>query len=65
LEFKEAKMEDPRCGLVDSEGDYESAAALVNGASNLYAFRLHQGHHHHHPNLHLAGGFGPHDLRLP
>ncbi|KAL9393974.1 hypothetical protein Peur_013259 [Populus x canadensis] len=62
---KEAKMEDPRYGLVDSEGDYESAAALVNGASNLYAFRLHQGHHHHHSNLHLAGGFGPHDLRLP
>ncbi|KAG6775734.1 hypothetical protein NC652_013685 [Populus alba x Populus x berolinensis] len=61
----EAKMEDPRYGFVESEGDYESAAALVNGASNLYAFRLHQGHHHHHPNLHLAGGFGPHDLRLP
>ncbi|KAJ6774587.1 FLORAL HOMEOTIC PROTEIN DEFICIENS ISOFORM X1 [Salix purpurea] len=65
----EARLEDPY-GLVDNEGDYESAAALVNGASNLYAFRLHQGQHHHqhhhqHPDLHLAGGFGPHELRLP
>ncbi|CAK7334407.1 unnamed protein product [Dovyalis caffra] len=52
----EAKMEDPQYGLVDNEGDYESAVALANGASNLFAFRLHQGHnhHHHHPNLHLG-----------
>ncbi|KAJ6398387.1 hypothetical protein OIU77_019230 [Salix suchowensis] len=27
----EARLEDPQYGLVDSEGDYESAAALVNG----------------------------------
>ncbi|KAG5245554.1 floral homeotic protein [Salix suchowensis] len=32
----EARLEDPQYGLVDSEGDYESAAALVNGVSNLY-----------------------------
>ncbi|KAM7251894.1 hypothetical protein ACFE04_023777 [Oxalis oulophora] len=59
----EAKCEDPQYGLVDNGGDYESAVALANGASNLYAFRLHHnanlGHHH-------GGRYGgaPHDLRL-
>ncbi|OMO84549.1 Transcription factor, K-box [Corchorus olitorius] len=53
----EAKIED---GIVENEGYYESA----NGASNLYALRLHQNHH---PSLlhHHAGRFGPHHhLRL-
>ena len=63
LGFKEAKLEDRQYGLVDNE----AAVALANGASNLYAFRLHHGHNHHHhlPNLHLGDGFGAHELRLP
>ncbi|THG19314.1 hypothetical protein TEA_028513 [Camellia sinensis var. sinensis] len=62
----EAKCEDPQYGLVDNDGDYDSAAALSNGVSNLYAFRLQPSH----PNLHhgggggVPGGFGSHDLRL-
>ncbi|KAF2312359.1 hypothetical protein GH714_034353 [Hevea brasiliensis] len=43
LEY-EAKCEDLQYGLVDNEGDYESTITLANGASNLYAFRLHHGH---------------------
>ncbi|KAK9284840.1 hypothetical protein L1049_024020 [Liquidambar formosana] len=58
LDF-EAKYEDPQYGLVDSEGDYDSAVAFANGASNLYAFRLHAGH----PSLH-HGAYGLNDLRL-
>ncbi|XP_057994567.1 agamous-like MADS-box protein TM6 isoform X2 [Hevea brasiliensis] len=61
LEY-EAKCEDPHCGLVDNDGDYESAIALANAASNLYAFRLHHGHLG--TNLHHGGGFGSHELRL-
>ncbi|GAV72187.1 SRF-TF domain-containing protein/K-box domain-containing protein [Cephalotus follicularis] len=60
LDF-EAKCEDPQYGLVDNEGEYESVIALANGASNLYAFRL----HHSHSNLSHGEGFGLHDLRLP
>nr|AEK33828.1 apetala 3 [Paeonia suffruticosa]AEK33830.1 MADS box transcription factor TM6 [Paeonia suffruticosa]UDM54769.1 APETALA3 protein [Paeonia ostii] len=41
----EAKCGDPHYALVENEGDYESAAAFANGASNLYAFRLHSSHH--------------------
>lgn len=58
--LKEAKCED-HYGLVENDGDYESAVAFANGASNLYAFRLHQSAH---PNLHQGGGYGSHDLRL-
>ena len=58
--LKEAKCDDPHYGLVENDGDYESAVAFANGASNLYAFRLHQAH----PNLHHDGGYGSHDLRL-
>ncbi|XP_061999746.1 agamous-like MADS-box protein TM6 isoform X2 [Rosa rugosa] len=37
--------EDPQYGYVDNEGDYESAVALANGASNLYFFnRVHNNH---------------------
>ncbi|XP_050388026.1 agamous-like MADS-box protein TM6 [Argentina anserina] len=37
--------EDPQYGYVENEGDYESAVALANGASNLYFFnRLHNNH---------------------
>nr|XP_023911258.1 floral homeotic protein DEFICIENS-like isoform X2 [Quercus suber]XP_023922131.1 floral homeotic protein DEFICIENS-like isoform X2 [Quercus suber]POF11838.1 floral homeotic protein deficiens [Quercus suber] len=55
-----ARLEDPQYGLVDNEGDYESTIALTNGASNLYAFRLHSSH----LDLHHAGGFETEDLRL-
>ncbi|KAF9678244.1 hypothetical protein SADUNF_Sadunf07G0014800 [Salix dunnii] len=58
----EAKLEDRQYGLVDNE----AAAALANGGSNLFAFRLHQGHNHHHlPNLCLGDGYGAHEPRLP
>ncbi|XP_048229592.1 agamous-like MADS-box protein TM6 isoform X2 [Ricinus communis] len=63
LQRYEANCEDPQYGLVDYEGDYESAIALANGASNLYSFRLHHGHPEP-PNLHHGGGFGSHELRL-
>nr|AXR86368.1 apetala3 [Kerria japonica] len=53
----EAISEDPQYGYVDNEGDYESAVALANGASNLFAFRLHQ-EVHDHPNLHGHHGGG-------
>lgn len=57
LDF-ETKYDDPHYGLVDN-GDYQSAMALANGASNLYAFRMQQ------PNLHQgAGGYGCSDLTL-
>lgn len=57
LDF-ETKYDDPHYGLVDN-GDYQSAMALANGASNLYAFRMQQ------PNLHQgAGGYGSSDLTL-
>ncbi|OAY60822.1 agamous-like MADS-box protein TM6 [Manihot esculenta] len=58
LEF-EAKCEDLQYGLVENEGDYESAITIANGASNLYAFRLQHGH----PTAN-GGGFGSHELRL-
>ena len=60
FKFKRARLEDPQYGLVDNEGDYESTIALTNGASNLYAFRLHSSH----LDLHHAGGFETEDLRL-
>ncbi|KAK9948474.1 hypothetical protein M0R45_004047 [Rubus argutus] len=42
----EAALEDPQYGYVDNEGDFESAVALANGASNLYFFnnRVHNNH---------------------
>ncbi|KAF3440752.1 hypothetical protein FNV43_RR19038 [Rhamnella rubrinervis] len=63
----QAKCEDPPYGLVDNnDGDYESTAALANGASNLYAFRHHQPHiqtHNQPTNLQNGSGFGSFDLR--
>ncbi|KAJ4714275.1 MADS-box transcription factor [Melia azedarach] len=57
LDF-ETRYDDPHFGLVDN-GDYQSAVALANGASNLYAFRMQQA------NLQqTAGGFGSGDLTL-
>ncbi|KAF5463047.1 hypothetical protein F2P56_018996 [Juglans regia] len=55
-----AKYEESQYGLVvDNEAaDYESAVAIANGASNLFAFQLQN------LNLHDAGGFGSQDLRL-
>ncbi|GFY80318.1 K-box region and MADS-box transcription factor family protein [Actinidia rufa] len=47
-------------GLLENQGDYDSAVAFANGVSNLYDFRLQPNH----PNLHHGGGFGSHDLRL-
>ncbi|KAJ7953074.1 MADS-box transcription factor [Quillaja saponaria] len=58
---KEAKCEiDPHYGVVDN-GDYESALALANGASNLYSFRL---HHNYMNPLHHGIEVKSHDLRL-
>ncbi|KAL5821262.1 hypothetical protein ACOSQ3_023144 [Xanthoceras sorbifolium] len=68
LDF-EAKYEDSY-GLVDNgTGEYESAVAVANGATNLYAFRLHNHHQpnlHHLHHLHEAGSFGStnNNLRL-
>ncbi|KAK2657083.1 hypothetical protein Ddye_010135 [Dipteronia dyeriana] len=62
LDF-ESKYEDSY-GLVDNgAAEYESAVTVANGATNLYAFRLHnQNLHHHH---HGAGSFGSsNNLRL-
>ncbi|KAK0603643.1 hypothetical protein LWI29_007142 [Acer saccharum] len=59
----ESKYEDSY-GLVDNgAAEYESAVTVANGATNLYAFRLHnQNLHHHH---HGAGSFGSsNNLRL-
>ncbi|KAJ0098214.1 hypothetical protein Patl1_28988 [Pistacia atlantica] len=58
----EAKYEDPNLnyGLVDG-GDYQSATALSNGASNLYAFRLYNANF---PQGGGGGGFGPNNLSL-
>lgn len=53
----EGKFEDPHFGLVDN-GDYQSAMALANGASNLYAFRLHNS------DFPQGGGFGSSNLSL-
>ncbi|EOX90932.1 PREDICTED: floral homeotic protein PMADS 1 isoform X1 [Theobroma cacao] len=55
----EAKLED---GIVENEAYYESSMGLANGASNLYALRLHQNHQVN--LLHHGGRFGPNDLRL-
>ncbi|KAI9165528.1 hypothetical protein LWI28_015694 [Acer negundo] len=62
-ERKESKYEDSY-GLVDNgAAEYESPVTVANGATNLYAFRLHnQNLHHHH---HGAGSFGSsNNLRL-
>ncbi|KAK4841105.1 hypothetical protein QYF36_025930 [Acer negundo] len=62
LDF-ESKYEDSY-GLVDNgAAEYESPVTVANGATNLYAFRLHnQNLHHHH---HGAGSFGSsNNLRL-
>lgn len=57
----EAKCEeDPKYGVVENEGHYNSAVAFANGVHNLYAFRLQALH----PNLQNEGGFGSHDLHL-
>ncbi|CAK9157072.1 unnamed protein product [Ilex paraguariensis] len=58
----EGISEDAQYGLVNTEGDYGSAAAFANGVSSLCAIRLHLSHDHH--NLHHGGGFASHDLRL-
>ncbi|GAB4848504.1 Agamous-like MADS-box protein tm6 [Ancistrocladus abbreviatus] len=47
-------------GLVECEGDYESAGAYGNGATNLFALSLHS----HLPNLQHRGDYAGHDLRL-
>ncbi|KAJ0077455.1 hypothetical protein Patl1_35966 [Pistacia atlantica] len=58
---KEAQYEDPNLnyGLVDG-GDYQSATALSNGASNLYVFHLYNA------NFPQGGGegFSPNNLSL-
>ncbi|KAL6224538.1 hypothetical protein ACLB2K_003393 [Fragaria x ananassa] len=54
-----AGSEDPQYGYVDDEGDYESAVALANGASNLYLFnRVHNNHNldHGHDGGSLVSG---------
>ncbi|KAK9948492.1 hypothetical protein M0R45_004065 [Rubus argutus] len=68
LIMQEAALEDPQYGYVDNEGDFESAVALANGASNF--------HNNHSPNnnhnLDNGNGGGSlmssithlHDLRL-
>uniref|UniRef100_M0ZVL5 TDR6 protein n=1 Tax=Solanum tuberosum TaxID=4113 RepID=M0ZVL5_SOLTU len=56
----EAKCEDPKYGVVENEGHYNSAVAFANGVHNLYAFRLQPLH----PNLQNEEGFGSRDLRL-
>ncbi|KAL3527164.1 hypothetical protein ACH5RR_011820 [Cinchona calisaya] len=49
----ETRCEDPKYGIVDNAGDYNSAVAYhLDGGSSLYSFRLQP----RHPNLH--------DLRL-
>nr|BAK09616.1 MADS-box transcription factor [Cyclamen persicum] len=60
LLFDFDKGEDPQYGLVENEGDYESAAAIAfaNGVSNLYNFHLQPTH------LGPGGALGLHDLRL-
>lgn len=55
LKIKEPKYEET-FGMVENEGDYESAIAMATGASNLYAIRLNQNY--------LAGGLASHDLCL-
>lgn len=55
LEFdQEVASEDSQYGY-DNEGDYESAVALANGASNLFTIHLHQDIRDH-TNLHHHGG---------
>ncbi|XAR73812.1 hypothetical protein NMG60_11007906 [Bertholletia excelsa] len=54
-----SKCEDPQYGLVENDGECESAIAFANGVSNLYAFRFQQSH----PNL-QHDGLGLHHLRL-
>nr|AXR70626.1 MADS-box 4 [Momordica dioica] len=49
--------------LVHDEGDEDSAVALANGASTLYAFCQHRYHMHLHDH-HGAGGDMNDDLRL-
>ncbi|XP_075091387.1 agamous-like MADS-box protein TM6 [Nicotiana tabacum] len=56
----EAKSEDPKYGVVENEGEYNSAMAFANGAHNLYAFRLQSLH----PNLQNGGEFGSRNLHL-
>nr|XP_016475419.1 PREDICTED: floral homeotic protein DEFICIENS-like [Nicotiana tabacum] len=56
----EAKSEDPKYGVVENEGQYNSAMAFANGVHNLYAFRLQSLH----PNLQNGGEFGSRNLRL-
>lgn len=52
--MQEAALEDPQYGYVDNEGDFESAVALANGASNLYFFNNHV--HNNHNLDHGHGG---------
>nr|BAG68950.1 APETALA3 like protein [Hydrangea macrophylla] len=57
----EGKCEDLQYGLVENDGEYDSAVAFANRVPNSYAFGLQPSH----PNLHHGGGvYGSHDLRL-
>ncbi|MED6181374.1 Agamous-like MADS-box protein tm6 [Stylosanthes scabra] len=56
LELKEKCVIHPQFVLHDEGGEQESAVALANGASNLYAF-CH--HHHTHLNHHLHNHHAP------
>ncbi|XP_019230009.1 PREDICTED: floral homeotic protein DEFICIENS-like [Nicotiana attenuata] len=56
----ETKSEDPKYGVVENEGQYNSAMAFANGVHNLYAFRLQSLH----PNLQNGGEYGSRNLRL-
>ncbi|GAB4847492.1 Agamous-like MADS-box protein tm6 [Ancistrocladus abbreviatus] len=47
-------------GMVEREGDYESAVAYANGAANLFTFSLHT----HRSNLHQREAYAGPDLRL-
>ncbi|GMH25173.1 hypothetical protein Nepgr_027016 [Nepenthes gracilis] len=48
-------------GLVENEGDYESAVAYAGGAAGLFTFSL-QSHHRQNPQQ--RGDYAGHDLRL-
>nr|ADC79708.1 APETALA3-like protein [Pachysandra terminalis] len=53
--------DDSQYGLEDDGGDDESAIALTNGNSHIFAFRLQPNQ----PNLHInGGGYGFHNLHL-
>nr|ABB59992.1 MADS-box protein [Geum rupestre] len=69
--YESAVEVDPQFGYVDNDGDFESAVALANGATNLYSFNRVQNNPDD-PNLDNGHGGGSamssitqlHDLRL-